>query len=349
MDFSSDNASGVHPAILEALARANTGTAGAYGNDAWTQRLQEALSEAFGRRVFAFPVATGTAANSLALAALLKPWGAAFVHREAHVAVDECGAPEFFSGGKLIEIGKDGARLSAATFDNAAWSFMNRGVHSVQPMALSFTQASETGQVFSAAEVRALCDTARAHRLAVHMDGARLANAAAHLRVPLGQFTCEVGVDLVSFGATKNGAMGAEALVAFDETRSEEIQFRRKQAGHLLSKLRFVSAQLCAYLEDGLWLALAGHANAMATALRDALAARAEAEIAYPVEANMVFVRLRTDLAGDLLKRGARFYPWSPLPENGRQLYRFVCSFQTTERDVAQFMDAFDKAALALR
>lgn len=311
MNFMSDNVAGAAPEILAALTAANQGAAPSYGADEWTRRLTARLSALFEREVAVFPVATGTAANALALAAVTPPWGSIYCHAEAHIQADECGAPEMYTGGaKLVPL--DGAhgkldpdRLSAA-LGRAPKGF----VHAVQPAALSLTQATEAGTVYSPAEIAALSAIAAHHGLRVHMDGARFANAVASLGCSPADVTWRAGVDVLSFGATKNGALGAEAVVFFDRDLSEDFGYRRKRAAHLFSKMRFLSAQLDAYLTDGLWLRLAGHANRMARRLADGLSALPGAAPVHPVEANELFIALPEPVIAGLETAGFGFYRW---------------------------------------
>lgn len=343
MDFSSDNAAPAHPDILNAIAAANEGMAGSYGADRWTLRLTERLENLFERELLAFPVITGTAANSLAFSAVVPPWGAAFAHEEAHLANDECGAPEFFAGGaKLIGIPGAHAKIDVEGLKTAIAAHMNRGVHTVQPRAVSLTQSTERGTVYSLAQTEALSRAAHEAGLAVHLDGARLANALAFLGASPAAATWRSGIDLLSLGATKGGAIASEVLVVFDRAVGEEIAYRRKRSGHLLSKMRYVSAQMLAFLENELWLRLAAEANARASALADGLADRG-VEIEDPVEANEVFAWLPIGLADRLLKEGAKFYPWLGMPVEGRNLYRFVCSFATAQSAVQAFLALVDR------
>lgn len=327
MRFCSDNTASVCPEILEAITAANRGLAEPYGEDPWTQRLDGVLGEFFGTEVRAFPVATGTAANSLALATLAPPYGAIYCHPEAHIAVDECGAPGFFCGGVQLERieGEDGkltAEALAATLDSHSVS-----VHSVQPAMVSISQASEVGTAYRPAEAAALCEVAHRHGLLVHMDGARFANAVRYLDCHPGDVTWRAGVDVLAFGATKNGALGAEAVVFFDPQRVRDFELRRKRAGHLLSKLRFVSAQLLAYVESGVWRRNAERANAMARRMGHAAGAR----LLYPVEANEVFVDLGAEGKASLRAAGFEFYDWgSPLAGAAR----LVASWDQDERHV---------------
>ena len=327
MRFMSDNTATVCPEILAALAEANRGLAVAYGDDPWTQRLDEVLGAFFGVEVRAFPVCTGTAANALALATLTPPYGAIFAHHEAHIACDECGAPGFFSGGAQLALldGEQG-KLSAATLAQAIEAHPV-SVHNVQPAAVSVSQASELGGAYRPEEITALCNVAHAHGLKVHMDGARFANAVRFLGCHPGDVTWRAGVDVLSFGATKNGALAAEAVVFFDRSLVRDFELRRKRAGHLLSKSRFVSAQLLAYLETGLWRTNAEFANRLARKIGEAAGAR----LLHPVEANEVFVRLGDAGKEALRSAGFEFYDWGA-PASGEA--RLVASWDQSERDV---------------
>ncbi len=306
MRFFSDNTATACPEMLAAIAEVNHGRARAYGDDEWTLKLDAAFSEHFGTAVRAFAVTTGTAANSLALATVSPPYGAIFAHHEAHIAVDECGAPGFFSGGAQLALlpGEHG-RLDAATV-GATLEAHPRHLHSVQPAALSLTQATELGTVYRAAEVAELAALAHRAGLKVHMDGARFANAVAFLGCHPGDLTWRAGVDVLSFGATKNGALTAEAVVFFDPTAVRDFELRRKRAGHLLSKSRYVAAQLLAYVETGLWKRNADRTNGLARRI----GAAAGASLLHPVEANEVFVKLGGARREALRTAGFDFYDW---------------------------------------
>lgn len=332
-DFRSDNTAGAHPLVVEALARAAVGSTPSYGADPWTARLTERLSDLFETPVTVFPVATGTAANALSLAAVTPPWGAVLCHAESHINGDECGAPELQTGGaKLIGLpGADG-KLVPDTVAQAILDAIPGSVHRVQPAALSLTQATEAGTLYRLEEVQALSAVARANRLAVHMDGARFANAVAALGCSPAEITWRAGVDVLSLGATKGGALAAEAIVVFRPEIAETLAFRRKRAGHLFSKMRFLSAQLEAWLEDGLWLRLAAHANAMAARLAAGLAEVPGAEFAYPVEANEIFVRLPEPAIAALETAGFGFYRWDG------PLLRLVTAFDTPAAAVDSFL-----------
>ena len=282
MNFASDNTAGVAPEIMAALTRANKGFTLGYGNDAWTRRAEHRIAEVFNRDVAVFLVTTGTACNSLAIAHVTPPWGAVLCHEDAHIMTDECGAPEFFGNGiKLVglpgEDGKIAPAILKAALEKPQWG----APHHVVPSVLSLSQATEAGTIYQPSEIRVLADLAHAHNMAVHMDGARLGNALARMNAPPDEATWKAGVDVLSFGATKGGAMGAEAIVFFDRERAAGMDRRRKRGGHLLSKHRFVAAQMEAFLTDDLWLRLARHANAMADRLSDRLtAARHAAHLA---------------------------------------------------------------------
>jgi threonine aldolase len=343
MNFASDNTAGIAPEILAAIGRANAGFALGYGNDDWTKTVEARIAEVFEREVAVFLVPTGTAANALSVAHLSPPWGALVCHAESHLAVDECGAPEFFGGGlKLFALPGEAAKIAPETL--AAALALGRGApHSVTPSVLSLTQATEVGTVYSAAETRALADIAHARELAVHMDGARLGNAIVRLGLTPAQATWQAGIDVLSFGATKGGAMAAEAIVFFDPARAAGMSSRRKRGGHLVSKHRFAAAQFEAYLRDDLWLRLARHANDAADRLAARLAAL-QIHAVWPVEANEVFVALPNDADARLKAAGATYYLWptESLPRNAvigedRVLVRLVTSFATSDADIDRF------------
>ncbi len=336
MDFRSDNVAGASPEILAALAAANGGTASAYGADEITARLEARFRELFEHEVAVFPVATGTAANALALATLTPPWGVIYCHEEAHAAIDECGAPEFFSGGgKIVTLpGADGKIAP----DTVAARLTERGfVHHAQPAAITISQTTEAGTLYRPPELAALGDFAHRHGMARHVDGARVGNAVAALGCAPADITWRAGVDALSFGATKNGALAAEAVVFFDPEKARELGYRRKRAGHLVSKMRFLSAQLEAYLADGLWLRNARHANRMAARLGSGLARQKAARLRHPVEANEVFVELPERVIRALDAQGFRFYRWGGAEAT---CLRLVASFATREDEVDRFIAA---------
>jgi threonine aldolase len=344
MEFASDNAAGVAPAILDAVVRANDGHAAAYGDDAITKRLERRFCELFERDVAVFLVGTGTSANALALAHLTPPWGAVLCHTEAHAMVHECGAPEFFGGGlRLVGIDGDGGKLEPAAIAAALDRHFGLRPHQIVPAALSLTQASECGTVYRPGEMAALSALAHERGLAVHVDGARFGNAVAQLGVTPAEASWRAGVDVLSFGATKGGALAAEAIVFFDPARARIMEERRKRGGHLFSKHRFIAAQFEAFLDGGLWLKLAGHANRMAGRLATALADEGFKPL-WPVDANIVFVLLPLALHERLQAAGAHYYVIhtdrsdpAHVPQ-GFVLARLVTSFATEEHSVDKFI-----------
>ena len=345
MNFASDNTAGVAPAILDAIARANEGYALGYGEDEITARVERRLADVFEHELAVFLLPTGTAANALALAQLTRPWGAVLCHAESHIVVDECGATEFYGGGlRLLPLPGEGCKIASATLQAALERGPWGGPHHVTPAALSLSQATEAGTSYRASEIRQLAEIARAHDVAVHLDGARFANALVRTNATPGEITWRAGVDVLSFGATKGGALAAEAVIFFDPARTKGMPERRKRGGHLLSKHRFLAAQLEAYLKDDLWLELARHANRMADRLAAGLAA-AGMKPAWPVEANEVFVPLSAEADRRLKAAGALYYPWylGSLPAGlvippDHTLVRLVASFSTTEAEVDRFV-----------
>jgi threonine aldolase len=324
MNFKSDNTAPAAPEILAALARANDGVASSYGDDQVTERLKAKLSKLFEKEVAVFPVATGTAANALALATLTPHYGAIFCHEGAHIHVDECGAPEFYTqGAKLVPLKGAGGKVTPEAV-KAALAHHQRGfVHHAQPATISITQATELGTVYTATELEALSRLAKSERLSLHVDGARFANAIAHLKCTPAEATWKSGVD--------------------DPDRAADIAYRRKRAGHLFSKMRFLSAQIEAMLDGDLWLKLATRANAAATRLADGLRAVPGVTLEHAVEANELFVRLPSIAAMKALESaGAKFYEWEP-PTQGRPLLRLVCAFSTTDAEVDAFLAAARK------
>ena len=338
--FGSDNMAGMSPQILEALAACNDGPARSYGADAVSARLERRFAELFEHEVTVLLVSTGTAANTLCLAAATPPWGAVLCHPLSHIENDECGAPEFFTGGaKLVPV--DGALAKIDPEALRARARMGAGdVHSVQPACVSITQATELGTLYAPDEIAAIGAVCREAGLALHMDGSRFANAVASLGAAPSELTWKAGVDLLSFGATKNGAMGVEAVIAFDSRRAQELALRRKRAGHLASKMRFLAAQMEAYLEGDLWLANARHANAMAARLARGLAAVPGIAVQEGAEegagANILFCTLPEGMAAALLEAGFYFYAdrWAP------NVVRLVTSFATTTAEVDLFVSA---------
>jgi len=332
MRFFSDNAAAAHPKVIDAIAASNQLDT-AYDGDGWSARLDGVFSKLFETEVKAFWVTTGTAANCLALAALCPPYRGILCHKDAHIEVDEAGAPAFFSGGaKLILLDGEGAKVAPETVDDAC-SGIRADVHQVQPGAISITNATEYGLVYRAAEVAAIGDVARSRGLALHMDGARLANALATTGETPADVTWRAGVDALSFGFVKNGGLNAEVLVLFKPELADEIAVRRKRAGHLLSKGRMMAAQILAMLEDGLWLDNARAANDAAQLLAGAASDR----LVYPVEANELFLRVSDEEAAGLRAHGVDFYEWGP----GQ--IRLVTSWDSGQQAVAELAAALAK------
>lgn len=304
--FYSDNNATVCPELLAAIVEANSGPTKGYGEDPWSQQLDEAFSRYFGASVRVFPLSTGTAANSLALSVLVPPYGTVLAHEEAHILRDEAGAPEFYGGGlRLVPLQGGGAKISADTVARAldAWP---ASVHTMQPAAVSLTQATELGRVYRPGEIAEVAKLAHARGLHVHLDGARLANALVSLDCTPADITWRAGVDVLSFGATKNGGLAAEAVVFFREDLVRDFELRRKRGGHLLSKSRYVSAQLLAYIGGGTWQRNATHANACARRIGEACGSA----LMEPVEANEVFARLGEPAKAALRASGFEFYDW---------------------------------------
>ena len=336
--FASDNYAGVHPAVLAAIAAANGGFAPAYGDDDWTLALQDRMRDVFGD-VDAFPVFNGTGGNVTALATVMRPFEAVICAQTAHINVDECGAPERFAGGKLVDLPTADGKLTPELVRGALVGLGDQ--HHVQPRVVSITQPTELGTVYTAAESAALAAVAHDAGLLLHVDGARLANAAAGLGTGLREISADCGVDVLTFGGTKNGLLGGEAVVFFRRDLAERYLFVRKQGMQLASKMRFVSAQLLRLLEDDLWRETAGHANAMAQRLAAAAAEVRGVRIAYPVQANAVFVALPAAVTARLLE-DYRFYTW----DEQAGVVRLMCSWQTTPEDVDAFAAALREAAV---
>lgn len=332
--FTSDNTAGASPEILAALTQAVQGPASPYGSDPWTARVTKQLGEVFERDVDVLITTTGSAANALALAAMTPPWGAILCHRDSHINNDECGAPEFYTAGaKIVPLGGQDAKIDPEALAAAASRKLG-DVHSVQPSAVSITQATETGALYSLDELTSITQIARSRGLGVHLDGARFANAVAALGCSPADMTWRAGVDVLSFGATKNGGMTADAIVVFNPDLTQQMRYRAKRAGQLPSKMRFHSAQLCAYLDDDLWLRNAAHANEMATLLRQRLRDLGLAAGSSPA-ANIVYCHLPLAAIGQLHNDGFTFYSdrWDP------GVCRFVTSFQTQPADIHDLSD----------
>jgi threonine aldolase len=335
--FASDNYSGIHPEVLEAINQANAGHQVAYGEDDYTARLQEVFVQHFGEGVEAFPVFNGTGANVVGLQSMLPRWGAVIAASTAHINVDEAGAPERVAGIKLLTVPTDDGKLTPELIDREAWGWGDE--HRAQPLVVSLTQSTELGTLYTVDELREIADHVHGHGMRLHMDGARIANAAASLGLPLRAFTRDVGVDVLSFGGTKNGAMLGEAIVVLDPDASAGLTFLRKLNMQLSSKMRFVSAQLIALLEGDLWLRNASHSNAMAQRLRTGVEAGiADGSIrgvafTQPTEANGVFATLPDGIA-DRLREAFRFYDW----DAAKNEVRWMCSFDTSEADIDAFI-----------
>jgi threonine aldolase len=333
--FASDNYAGVHPEVLDALTKANGGHQVAYGGDVYTQRLQQVVRTEFGEAAEVFPMFNGTGANVVALTAVLPRWGAVIASATAHIHTDEAGAPERVSGLKLLPVSTSDGKLVPDLIATEAWGWGDE--HRAQPLAVSITQTTELGTLYTPAEVRAVADFAHEHGMALHMDGARIWNAAAALGMPFRDFTTDAGVDVLSFGGTKNGLLGAEAIVVIDPARVEGMLYLRKLSMQLASKMRFTSAQLLALFDDGLGLRSAAHANAMAARLRRALDESPVAGLSFSQqsEANAVFAVLPNDVA-DRIRERVHFYDW----DRAAGEVRWMCSWDTSEADVDGFVAA---------
>jgi threonine aldolase len=341
MNFASDNWAGAHPAIAEALSGHAAGYARAYGAGELDKAVEARLGEIFEHKVSVFFVATGTAANGLSLAAAARPGGVVFAHREAHLIEDEGGAPEFLTGGaRICPVDGPEGRIDAAALEKSIHRYPPEFVHAGQPMAVSITQATEVGTVYKLDQIAAISDVCRAHGLPLHMDGARFANALVSLGCSPAEMTWKAGVDLLSFGATKNGCWCAEAVIVLNPDLAAGLPFLRKRAAQLFSKSRFIAAQFDAYLANDLWLSNAIHANRMAARLAGHIEAARGLRLAWKPEANEVFGILPKDTSDSLETAGVVFYPWHP-PQgfsgpiaDDEMMARFVTSFATTETDV---------------
>jgi len=347
MYFTSDNAVGAAPEILDAIVAANDGSLPSYGADPMMAQVESRVAEIFETECRVFLVSTGTAANALALASLSPPWGAVFCHRHAHIEVDECGAPEFFGGGlKLALLHGQDAKIAPDALRAAIADTGAGGVHQVQPAALSLTNVTEAGALYRADEVAALSEIARDANCAVHLDGTRFANALVASNASPADMSWRAGVDVLCLGATKNGALAAEAVIFFDPERQADriaqFEYRRKRGGHLVSKGRMLSAQMAAYLKDDLWLKLARHSNDAAARLAAGLRRIDGVRIENSVEANMLFVHLPLSVHRALQAGDARYYlePPSQSDEgNGESVrVRFVTSFSTSDESIDAFL-----------
>ena len=336
--FASDNYSGVHPEILVAISAANDGHQVAYGEDVYTERLQEVFVQHFGKGIEAFPVFNGTGANVTALQSMLPRWGAVISAKTAHINSDEGGAPERVGGIKLLTVEAADGKLTPELIDREAWGWGDE--HRAQPLVVSITQTTELGTAYTADEIRAIADHVHERGMKLHLDGARIGNAGASLGSPLRAFTRDAGVDLLSVGGTKNGCLGAEAIVVLNPEASEGLKYLRKLNMQLASKMRFVSAQLIALYEGDLWLRNASHANEMASRLRGALDAGIAADelpglgFSQPTQSNGVFAVLPAGVSDRLRDRGFKFYDW----DAAKGEVRWMCSFDTSEADIDAFV-----------
>jgi len=332
--FASDNVVGACPEVLQAIINANDGIAPPYGNDEISSILQEKFSEIFEKEVIVYPTASGTASNALALSAISPVFGNIYCHKFSHINVDECGAPEFYTGGaKLIPLtGRDG-KITTDELESNIGGFGI--VHHTQPSIVSITQATETGEVYTLDQIKSISEVAHKRKLKMHMDGARFANALVSLDVSPAEMTWKSGIDILSFGATKNGCIAAEAIVIFNKELVGNLPFLLKRSGHLLSKMRFVSAQLDAYISNDVWLKNAKHANNMAKKLSNGLVATNQVKLEYPTEANEVFVKLSREMVNHL---NSEEYMMSNDELNGSTV-RLVTAWNTKTEEIDEFLD----------
>lgn len=343
MNFYSDNTTGIAPEIMAALLDANHGQAMPYGEDDITAGLANLYGALFETEVAVFPVGTGTAANALALSLMTPPYGAIYCHREAHIEVDECGAPELFSGGaKLVVLDGDDGKIPSGTLEAALEKAGGGDVHHVPPAALSLTQLTECGTVYTPREVMALSEVAHGQGLHVHMDGARFANAVASLGCSPAEASWRSGVDILTFGATKNGALAAEAVIIFKPELAREAAYRHKRVGQLFSKMRFISVQLEAYIADGLWLENARRANAQAARLAEGIEATPGVRLLHPVQGNELFATMSEPVLSGLLADGFTFNRWY---EGGVVTARLVTAFNTAPEDIDAFIASLGRHA----
>jgi threonine aldolase len=347
MHFGSDNVVGASPQVIEAIVTANGGAMASYGDDELAKAVENRLGEVFEKDVSVFLMATGTAANGLALACLTPAWGEIFCHQDAHVMTDECGGPELWTGGaKITPLTGVGGKIAPETL-KAALEAPRRGIHSVKPASLSLTNLTECGTIYSAAETAELAAIAKHHGLGVHLDGARFSNALVGGKATPAELTWKAGVDVLCLGATKNGALAAEAVIFFDKTLAETAHYRRMRGGHLISKGRLLSSQFQGWLKDDHWLGLARHANGAAARLAAGVRKQNSMRLAWPIDGNELFIVMPEAVERKLLAQGFKFYRWRhesmaevEKPGKGEALCRFVCSWQTTEADVDRFLAA---------
>jgi threonine aldolase len=342
IDYRSDNTGRAAPEILDAMLRANTGTALGYGGDDWTARLQDRFGELFETRVRVFPVATGTAANALSLAAVGPPWGVVYCSEAAHINTSEANAAGFLGGGvKLSPVAGNHGRIDPAALRATLDAIDPAALHRGKPSGVNITQASDLGAVYRLDDIRAITDAAKAHGLKVHMDGARFANAVARLGCSPAEMSWRAGVDILSFGATKNGGALCDAIVVFNPELAEPLAWNLRRAGQVWSKMRFASAQLMAYVEDGLWLRLARASNAAAARIAAAIEGLPRLRLLAPVEANELFLELPADIMDGLERDGFQFY------RRSRTLARFVCRFDLPEAEAEALVAALKRRCAA--
>jgi len=342
IDYRSDNTGRAAPEILDAMLRANTGTTLGYGGDEWTARLQDRFSELFETQVRVFPVATGTAANGLSLAAIGPGWGNIYCSEAAHINTSEANASGFLGGGlKLVPVAGTHGRIEPSALREMLSSLDPAALHRGKPSGVNITQASDLGAVYSIDDVRAITESARAHGLKVHMDGARFANAVTRLGVSPAEMSWRSGVDIMSFGATKNGGALCDAIVVFNPELAEPLAWNLRRAGQVWSKMRFASAQLMAYIEDGLWLRLAQASNAAATRIAAGIEGLPGLRLIAPVQANEIFLELPGPVMDALEQDGFQFY------RRGRTMARFVCRFDLTDAEADALVAALKRRCAA--
>ena len=336
--FASDNVAGACPEVLDAVIKANEGDSTPYGNDQISTELQDKFSEIFEKEVIVFPTASGTAANALALSTMTPSFGNIYCHKMSHINTDECGAPEFYTGGgKLVTLQGVKGKITAEELDEA---ITGKGiVHHTQPSSVSITQVCETGEVYQLDEIKKISDVAHNHNLNMHMDGARFANALVSLDVTPAEMTWKSGIDVLSFGATKNGCLAAEAIIFFKKDLVGNVAFLMKRAGHLLSKMRFVSAQLNAYISNDVWIKNARHANKMGKKLSDGLIGHPDINLSFPTEANEVFATFPKNKIEHLNSEG---YTINEDEWDGKAV-RLVAAWNTKDNDVDEFLNILNK------
>ncbi|MDA8533300.1 low specificity L-threonine aldolase [Candidatus Pelagibacter bacterium] len=337
--FASDNVAGACPEVLDALMKANEGDSAPYGNDDYSKVLQEKFSEIFEKEVIVYPTASGTAANALALSTMTPVFGNIYCHKLAHINTDECGAPEFYTGGaKLIPLTGINGKITPEELEK---NISGTGiVHHTQPSSVSITQVCETGEVYELDEIKKIADVANKHKLNMHMDGARFANALVALNCTPAEMTWKSGIDVLSFGATKNGCIAAEAIIFFKPELVGNISFLMKRAGHLLSKMRFVSAQLDAYISNDVWLKNAKQANEMGKKLSDGLVKHNSIKLAYPTQANEVFAKFPREMIEHLNSLGYKMNE----DELDGQAVRLVAAWNTLNSDVESFLESINQS-----